>query len=57
MSYDITLSCDALNCTAYRIGLKETQLPSGWHEHDGFHYCSKCWPKIVAEMDEEAEEE
>jgi len=52
MSYDITLSCDVLSCGTIQTA-DDIRLPAGWHEHNGFHYCSLCWPKVISEMNEE----
>lgn len=59
MTVKITLMCDAYGC----INSKEIQgctdsdiEAAGFHPnpYDGEdHYCSKCWPQVKAELEED----
>lgn len=52
MTITTTIRCDALSCGRERE-IDSPYAPSGWGEHDDFHYCQRCWPMVKKEIDEE----
>jgi len=61
MSLNLTFKCDALNCHTSQEYWdvnpeKAENIPKGWHEHDGFHYCPACWETVKLEISNDEEE-
>lgn len=59
MTIKIKVECDAHSCNAVQE-IEDNHdsdiVREGWHvhPHDGYqHYCSRCWPIVEKEINEE----
>jgi hypothetical protein len=61
MTIEIQVECDGFKChrsIGYDGGFSEYLFErfledKGWHEIDGCHYCEKCGPRVLKEVEEE----
>lgn len=59
MTITTTVNCDALSCCneAEIEDAGDSRIEgAGFHvdpHHECFHYCSRCWPKVKKELEEE----
>ncbi len=60
MTIKIEIECDALSChnSAEIADTYDADIEhAGYHVdpvYEGYHYCSKCWPGVKEEFEEES---